>query len=172
MAQEAGLGWSGGSWACAGGVSSRQPPTTCSPAHCPHLIPLPSTGMLMVCIVIGARRLGINPDNIATPIAASLGDLITLSLLAFVSSFFYKHRGRAQGQGLWGRVRPGVTGQVRVAPKVPPAFPPCWGTNHSRQFPPPAGAQEEVREGLSWLGCFSASLGRAFHARHVAAAQE
>ncbi|XP_058422494.1 solute carrier family 41 member 3 isoform X6 [Diceros bicornis minor] len=50
-------------------------------------------GMLMVCIVIGARKLGINPDNIATPLAASLGDLITLSLLAFVSSFFYKHKG-------------------------------------------------------------------------------
>ncbi|XP_059796538.1 solute carrier family 41 member 3 isoform X3 [Balaenoptera ricei] len=49
-------------------------------------------GMLMVCIVIGARKLGVNPDNIATPIAASLGDLITLSLLAFVSSFFHKHR--------------------------------------------------------------------------------
>ncbi|XP_028334817.1 solute carrier family 41 member 3 isoform X1 [Physeter macrocephalus] len=48
--------------------------------------------MLMVCIVIGARKLGVNPDNIATPIAASLGDLITLSLLAFVSSFFHKHR--------------------------------------------------------------------------------
>ncbi|XP_034514784.1 solute carrier family 41 member 3 isoform X2 [Ailuropoda melanoleuca] len=49
-------------------------------------------GMLMVCIVIGARKLGLNPDNIATPIAASLGDLITLSILAFVSSFFYKHK--------------------------------------------------------------------------------
>ncbi|XP_073087288.1 solute carrier family 41 member 3 isoform X4 [Manis javanica] len=49
-------------------------------------------GMLMVCVVIGARKLGVNPDNIATPIAASLGDLITLSILAFVSSFFYKHR--------------------------------------------------------------------------------
>ncbi|XP_070432506.1 solute carrier family 41 member 3 isoform X8 [Equus przewalskii] len=49
-------------------------------------------GMLMVCIVIGARKLGINPDNIATPLAASLGDLVTLSILAFVSSFFYKHR--------------------------------------------------------------------------------
>ncbi|XP_038282633.1 solute carrier family 41 member 3 isoform X6 [Canis lupus baileyi] len=49
-------------------------------------------GMLMVCIVIGARKFGVNPDNIATPIAASLGDLITLSILAFVSSFFYKHR--------------------------------------------------------------------------------
>ncbi|XP_077649591.1 solute carrier family 41 member 3 isoform X3 [Urocitellus parryii] len=48
-------------------------------------------GVLMVCIVIGARRLGVNPDNIATPIAASLGDLITLSILAVVSSFFYKH---------------------------------------------------------------------------------
>ncbi|XP_058144908.1 solute carrier family 41 member 3 isoform X2 [Dasypus novemcinctus] len=49
-------------------------------------------GMLMVCIVIGARKLGVNPDNIATPIAASLGDLITLSILALVSSFFYKHK--------------------------------------------------------------------------------
>ncbi|KAL0600127.1 Solute carrier family 41 member 3 [Plecturocebus cupreus] len=46
----------------------------------------------MVCIVIGARKLGINPDNIATPIAASLGDLITLSILALVSSFFYRHK--------------------------------------------------------------------------------
>ncbi|XP_004629537.1 solute carrier family 41 member 3 isoform X2 [Octodon degus] len=49
-------------------------------------------GMLMVCIVVGARKLGINPDNIATPIAASLGDLITLSILALVSSFFYRHK--------------------------------------------------------------------------------
>lgn len=48
----------------------------------------------MVCIVIGARKFGVNPDNIATPIAASLGDLITLSILAFISSFFYKHKGR------------------------------------------------------------------------------
>ncbi|TKC45743.1 hypothetical protein EI555_019710, partial [Monodon monoceros] len=57
-------------------------------------------GMLMVCIVIGARKLGVNPDNIATPIAASLGDLITLSILAFVSSFFHKHRGHSLGPTL------------------------------------------------------------------------
>ncbi|XP_076987577.1 solute carrier family 41 member 3-like isoform X2 [Tamandua tetradactyla] len=49
-------------------------------------------GTLMVCIVIGARKLGVNPDNIVTPIAASLGDLITQSILALVSSFFYKHK--------------------------------------------------------------------------------
>ena len=55
--------------------------------------PPPPAGTVMVCIVVGARKLGVNPDNIATPIAASLGDLITLSLLAVVSSFFYRHRG-------------------------------------------------------------------------------
>lgn len=49
-------------------------------------------GLLMICIVIGSRKFGVNPDNIATPIAASLGDLVTLSILALVSSFFYRHR--------------------------------------------------------------------------------
>ncbi|KAM9074354.1 solute carrier family 41 member 3 isoform 4-T7 [Megaptera novaeangliae] len=66
-------------------------------------------GMLMVCIVIGARKLGVNPDNIATPIAASLGDLITLSLLAFVSSFFHKHRAPPHG----GTVHAGHTPAAR-----------------------------------------------------------
>jgi hypothetical protein len=36
---------------------------------------------------------GINPDNVATPIAASLGDLITLSLLAGISTGLYKELG-------------------------------------------------------------------------------
>ncbi|XP_024619146.1 solute carrier family 41 member 3 isoform X1 [Neophocaena asiaeorientalis asiaeorientalis] len=68
----------------------RAPGRPCHPLTS-HLSP-PPAGMLMVCIVIGARKLGLNPDNIATPIAASLGDLITLSILALVSSFFHKHR--------------------------------------------------------------------------------
>lgn len=76
----------------------RAPGRPCPPLT-GHLSP-PPAGTLMVCIVIGARKLGVNPDNIATPIAASLGDLITLSILAFVSSFFHKHRGRARGWGL------------------------------------------------------------------------
>ena len=36
----------------------------------------------MVCVVVLSRRFSINPDNVATPIAASLGDLTTISLLA------------------------------------------------------------------------------------------
>ncbi|KAE8297982.1 Solute carrier family 41 member 1 [Larimichthys crocea] len=51
-----------------------------------------SLGLVMVAVIIGSRKMGINPDNVATPIAASLGDLITLSLLAGVSSFFFCYR--------------------------------------------------------------------------------
>ena len=47
----------------------------------------------MIGVIIGSRKVGINPDNVATPIAASLGDLITLSLLAGVSSTLYEHIG-------------------------------------------------------------------------------
>ncbi|TSM52350.1 Solute carrier family 41 member 2 [Bagarius yarrelli] len=42
-------------------------------------------GIIMVCVIIGSKRTGINPDNIAAPIAASFGDLITLGLLAIIS---------------------------------------------------------------------------------------
>ncbi|XP_043978250.1 solute carrier family 41 member 1-like isoform X1 [Gambusia affinis] len=49
-------------------------------------------GLVVVAVIIGSRKLGVNPDNVATPIAASLGDIITLSLLAGVSSFFFTYR--------------------------------------------------------------------------------
>lgn len=48
----------------------------------------------MIGVIIGARKVGINPDNVATPIAASLGDLITLSLLAGISSTLFKYIGK------------------------------------------------------------------------------
>ncbi|KAK6303177.1 hypothetical protein J4Q44_G00256310 [Coregonus suidteri] len=51
-----------------------------------------SLGLVMIGVIIGARKVGINPDNVATPIAASLGDLITLSLLAGVSTTLYQYR--------------------------------------------------------------------------------
>ncbi|XP_072571528.1 solute carrier family 41 member 1-like [Paramormyrops kingsleyae] len=49
-------------------------------------------GLVMVGVIIGSRKVGVNPDNVATPIAASLGDLITLSLLAGVSSTLFRCR--------------------------------------------------------------------------------
>lgn len=51
------------------------------------------SGLVMIGVIIGSRKVGINPDNVATPIAASLGDLITLSLLAGVSSTLFEYRG-------------------------------------------------------------------------------
>ncbi|XP_037107532.1 solute carrier family 41 member 1-like isoform X1 [Syngnathus acus] len=51
-----------------------------------------SLGLVMVAVIIVSRRVGVNPDNIATPIAASLGDVITLSLLAGVGSFFLRYK--------------------------------------------------------------------------------
>ncbi|XP_077452827.1 solute carrier family 41 member 2 isoform X2 [Stigmatopora argus] len=46
-------------------------------------------GMVMVGVILGSKRLGINPDNVATPMAASFGDLVTLALLACFSRWFY-----------------------------------------------------------------------------------
>ncbi|ESO84259.1 hypothetical protein LOTGIDRAFT_184369 [Lottia gigantea] len=54
-------------------------------------------GAIMVAVVISSKKCNINPDNVATPIAASLGDLITLSLLAFVSRLLYE----ALGKDVW-----------------------------------------------------------------------
>lgn len=44
----------------------------------------------MIGVIIGSKKLGINPDNVATPIAASLGDLVTLALLSGISWGLYK----------------------------------------------------------------------------------
>ncbi|XP_068125653.1 solute carrier family 41 member 1 [Hyperolius riggenbachi] len=47
-------------------------------------------GLVMIGVITGSKKLGINPDNVATPIAASLGDLVTLALLSGISCGLYK----------------------------------------------------------------------------------
>ncbi|XP_064417879.1 solute carrier family 41 member 2 [Latimeria chalumnae] len=46
-------------------------------------------GIIMVGVIVGSKKTGINPDNVATPIAASFGDLITLTILAWISAGLY-----------------------------------------------------------------------------------
>ncbi|CAH1153778.1 unnamed protein product [Phaedon cochleariae] len=46
-------------------------------------------GLVMVGVIMFSRYLHINPDNVATPIAASLGDLTTLACLSWLASVFY-----------------------------------------------------------------------------------
>lgn len=46
-------------------------------------------GIIMIGVIIFSRHFNINPDNVATPIAASLGDLTTLAVLSYFASLFY-----------------------------------------------------------------------------------
>ena len=42
-------------------------------------------GSIMILVILISHSLKINPDNVATPIAASLGDLVTLGLLSVLA---------------------------------------------------------------------------------------
>lgn len=48
-------------------------------------------GSVMCIVVLCSRKYNINPDNIATPIAASLGDFTTLFLLAHISRYLFNN---------------------------------------------------------------------------------
>ncbi|XP_077423285.1 solute carrier family 41 member 2 [Vanacampus margaritifer] len=61
----------------------------CSTSVCTTFVASLLQGIIMVGVIIGSKRTGINPDNVATPMAASFGDLITLALLAYISQWFY-----------------------------------------------------------------------------------
>ena len=54
---------------------------------------------LMILIILTSQRLRINPDNVATPFAASLGDLVTLGLLSMVAQGLYRSEGGGGGEG-------------------------------------------------------------------------
>jgi len=46
-------------------------------------------GLVMIGVILLAKTLKCNPDNVATPIAASLGDVTTLGLLAWIANLLY-----------------------------------------------------------------------------------
>ena len=48
----------------------------------------------MILVIVASHKCKINPDNIATPIAASLGDLTTLLILASIGGFLFRIIGK------------------------------------------------------------------------------
>uniref|UniRef100_A0A8D0B071 Solute carrier family 41 member n=1 Tax=Salvator merianae TaxID=96440 RepID=A0A8D0B071_SALMN len=74
-----------------GYVELNQAAVLCASSLTTAFIAALSLGLVMIGVILGARKVGINPDNVATPLAASLGDLITLSLLAAISSTLFKY---------------------------------------------------------------------------------
>ncbi|XP_058791345.1 solute carrier family 41 member 1-like [Phymastichus coffea] len=47
-------------------------------------------GLITAGVIVFSRHCHINPDNVATPIAASLGDITSLALLAWISTILYE----------------------------------------------------------------------------------
>lgn len=43
----------------------------------------------MILLIVGVSRLGLNPDNFATALAASIGDMITSFLIGILGQFVY-----------------------------------------------------------------------------------
>ncbi|XP_066995133.1 solute carrier family 41 member 1 isoform X2 [Anabrus simplex] len=52
-------------------------------------------GLITATVIVISRCFRINPDNVATPIAASLGDITSLALLSWVASLMYDAMDRA-----------------------------------------------------------------------------
>lgn len=50
-------------------------------------------GLITAGVIILSRFCHINPDNVATPIAASLGDITSLALLSWVATALYESIG-------------------------------------------------------------------------------
>lgn len=48
-------------------------------------------GTLMILVIVGSHRVHIDPDNIAAPVAASLGDMTTAALLAVIAHSIYNY---------------------------------------------------------------------------------
>ncbi|KAL3289437.1 hypothetical protein HHI36_022862 [Cryptolaemus montrouzieri] len=46
-------------------------------------------GLVMIGVILFSKSFSINPDNVATPIAASLGDLTTLACLSWLASTYF-----------------------------------------------------------------------------------
>ncbi|XP_011474834.1 solute carrier family 41 member 2-like [Oryzias latipes] len=76
-------------WMAEGELSLKHVVLLCSTSVSTAFVASLLQGVLMVGVIVGCKRMNINPDNVATPMAASFGDLITLSLLAGFSHWFY-----------------------------------------------------------------------------------
>lgn len=46
---------------------------------------------VLVAVILTTNKVKLNPDNLATPLAASIGDVVSLSLLSFIASLLFEH---------------------------------------------------------------------------------
>lgn len=46
---------------------------------------------VLVAVILLSNKLKMNPDNLATPLAASIGDVVSISILSFIASMLFDH---------------------------------------------------------------------------------
>ncbi|XP_011198545.2 solute carrier family 41 member 1 isoform X1 [Bactrocera dorsalis] len=46
---------------------------------------------VLVAVILLSEKFNLNPDNLATPLAASIGDVVSISLLSFIASLLFDH---------------------------------------------------------------------------------
>lgn len=49
---------------------------------------------VLVAVILLSHRFHMNPDNLATPLAASIGDVVSLSVLSFIASTLFDNLGK------------------------------------------------------------------------------
>lgn len=52
-----------------------------------------SIDFVLVAVILLSHRFHMNPDNLATPLAASIGDVVSLSVLSFIASTLFDNLG-------------------------------------------------------------------------------
>jgi len=50
---------------------------------------LSSTDFVLIAVIMISYKFKMNPDNLATPLAASIGDVVSIGILSTVASDFY-----------------------------------------------------------------------------------
>lgn len=44
---------------------------------------------VLVAVILLSKRFKMNPDNLATPLAASIGDVVSIAMLSFITSILF-----------------------------------------------------------------------------------
>lgn len=47
-----------------------------------------------MAVILLSYKFNLNPDNLATPLAASIGDVVSLTMLSFIASILYQNLGK------------------------------------------------------------------------------
>lgn len=48
---------------------------------------------VLVAVIMLSTKYKVNPDNMATPLAASIGDVVSISILSFITSLLFRNLG-------------------------------------------------------------------------------